>query len=55
MTCFCGKTALTQVNGKGFCKEHRSQAEAAMRGLGNQRLGKGEKFATYTEYAVVRR
>lgn len=46
MTCsLCAKTALTMAGQKGFCKEHRKEAELAMRALGDRKIGKGDQGA----------
>ncbi len=39
MTCFCGKTALYQANGVGFCSDHREHAIRASKRLGSKKMG----------------
>lgn len=42
MTCSHGThTALYVVNGVGYCKAQKAEAEAAMKRLGNRKTGNG--------------
>lgn len=42
MTCsLCAKTALTVVGTKGFCGDHKGQAETATKALGSKATGSG--------------
>lgn len=44
MTCTHGThTALYVVNGVGYCKAQKAEAEAAMKALGDRKTGKGSK------------
>lgn len=37
----CGKPALTQSNGKGYCKAHREESKRATISLGDKATGNG--------------
>jgi len=52
MNCFCGKTALYQT---GHCKDHRAEAEAAMKALGSKKTGNGPTCGGFIEPAYGRR
>lgn len=42
MTCsLCTKTAMTVVGTKGFCGDHKGQAETATKALGSKATGSG--------------